>query len=1079
MDRLARTSSCPDLARASDALTQHSDPSRLSFGPIRSPRSRFDAVFRRAPVRSAALLAFSLVTSFQPAALASAGVPSAVSSEASGASVTTDAIQALIRAGRYAEAERQARALLGECEQIYGAESMQTADVLDLLAEAMRNAGSTNAPDAEAICERAVRIKEKLAGKNSAAYATSLHNLGAFYMARGDYDRARTLLEQTIEIRRKTLGENAPEVARSMLFLANLETTLGRDPAALPLVERAVEIQRSSLGPDDLERARGISMLAALKYNLGDYTSPGPLWEQVLAVRRRTLGADHPLVAETLHNLAALESETGDYDRALDDYQQALNIRRARLGPTNRYVVSTLVNIATTLINVGDLEGARKRYLEALTIQERNGATKIDIAWTLTVMGRMLVSEGRYAEAKPYLVRARALQDGELDPDSWQRCQVMVPLAAVAADEGRRTEATRLFEQALRIQQSVYGEACPDAITTMGSFSEFLAAAGDSVRSFDLALKASLARANLIRATTQGLSERQALAYAAAGRRPVDVLLGLACRHSDPSWTRRAYDALIRTRTLVLDEIAERHRATLLQSADSTVASAMRDLDGARRRYANLLVRGVGASDPQRYRDAIGRARDEVESAERTLSTRSGRAPIHARSVGWSEVASALPRGWGLVSYALFGSGRERRYMAFVARPGRDLVALPIGSATRVDLLVRRWAGSLARGGGSGGTRFGAHEEAATRMAGAELRRAVWDPLRDAVGGLDRILLVPDGALHLVNLSALPTETGSYFIETGPAVHYLSAERDLVRGPAHARGRGLLALGGASFDLPEAVSGALTDTAPGHTGAAAATRGRTRGSPWRGPQPDCADFRNARFLALPETEREVNEVSAAWGDSSEVIRLVGPRAGETAFKALAPGCRILHLATHGFFLDATSCGSERPGIRGIGGIASTHPTVVRERQADTSPLLLSGLALAGANLRLQARPDQEDGVLMAQEVVSLDLSSAEWVVLSACDTGLGRVQAGEGVLGLRRAFETAGASTVIMSLWEVEDRSAREWMRDLYDERFRKGRSTWESVHGATLDVLRGRRARGLSTHPHYWAGFVAAGDWN
>lgn len=115
---------------------------------------------------------------------------------------------------------------------------------------------------------------------------------------------------------------------------------------------------------------------------------------------------------------------------------------------------------------------------------------------------------------------------------------------------------------------------------------------------------------------------------------------------------------------------------------------------------------------------------------------------------------------------------------------------------------------------------------------------------------------------------------------------------------------------------------------------------------------------------------------------------------------------------------------------------------------------------------------------MAQEVVSLDLSTAEWVVLSACDTGLGKLQTGEGVLGLQRAFQVAGAGAVIMSLWEVEDRSSREWMRHLYESRFRLKRSTPEAVREADLAVLRDRRAQGLDTHPFYWAGFVATGDW-
>jgi len=108
----------------------------------------------------------------------------------------------------------------------------------------------------------------------------------------------------------------------------------------------------------------------------------------------------------------------------------------------------------------------------------------------------------------------------------------------------------------------------------------------------------------------------------------------------------------------------------------------------------------------------------------------------------------------------------------------------------------------------------------------------------------------------------------------------------------------------------------------------------------------------------------------------------------------------------------------------------------------------------------------------------LNLEGVEWAVLSACDTGLGEVRVGEGVFGLRRAFQVAGVRTVIMSLWSVEDQATLEWMRALYVDRLQKKLSTAEAVRDASLTVLRARRARGESTHPFYWGAFVAAGDW-
>jgi CHAT domain-containing protein len=141
-------------------------------------------------------------------------------------------------------------------------------------------------------------------------------------------------------------------------------------------------------------------------------------------------------------------------------------------------------------------------------------------------------------------------------------------------------------------------------------------------------------------------------------------------------------------------------------------------------------------------------------------------------------------------------------------------------------------------------------------------------------------------------------------------------------------------------------------------------------------------------------------------------------------------------------------------------------------------LRLSGLALAGANRRAAAGEAEEDGILTAEEIASLDLSQVGWVVLSACDTGAGDVRAGEGVFGLRRAFQVAGAGTLIMSLWSVDDEATRRWMEALYEGRFESDLDTAAAARRASLDVLREQRARNGSTHPFTWGAFVAAGDW-
>jgi CHAT domain-containing protein len=251
-------------------------------------------------------------------------------------------------------------------------------------------------------------------------------------------------------------------------------------------------------------------------------------------------------------------------------------------------------------------------------------------------------------------------------------------------------------------------------------------------------------------------------------------------------------------------------------------------------------------------------------------------------------------------------------------------------------------------------------------------------------------------------------------------------------------------------------------------------------TPFRGARPGCAAFEQLRFARLPQTRREIGDVHRLWKQAHRkegLVELTGRQANEARVKAELPGKRVVHLATHGFFLGDECPTTESAGAtRHVG--ATVAPATPLATASLENPLLLSGLALAGSNQRQQAVPGTEDGVLTAEEVASLDLRGVEWAVLSACETAAGDVRAGEGVFGLRRAFETAGAHTLIMSLWSVEDEAGRAWMDQLYHARFADGRSSASAVQQADLRVLAARRDKRLSTHPSVWAGFIAAGDW-
>lgn len=417
-------------------------------------------------------------------------------------------------------------------------------------------------------------------------------------------------------------------------------------------------------------------------------------------------------------------------------------------------------------------------------------------------------------------------------------------------------------------------------------------------------------------------------------------------------------------------------------------------------------------------------------------------------------------------------------YAAFVQSGARTRpVIIQLGEAAGIEREISRWLETVTALPGPDREALGVAERDA-RAAGGAVRAAVWDPLAGAVDGAERVFVVPDGALHLVNLAALPAGEAGYMVETGPTIHYLAAERDLI-GAEETRTSlgGLLIIGDPDFDA------AANATPP-----AEELRGEEREKPGgftpegagRQTRSGCAYFRDMRFGRLPETAREAKEITELLSretepDETEVMLLTGAGASEAAFKRNAPGRRIIHLATHGFFLGGR-CPTVDPNGRGIGGLGPADHTNTSATGAE-NPLLLSGLVFAGANRRDGATSAEEDGILTAEEIAAVDLGGVEWAVLSACDTGMGEIKAGEGIFGLRRAFQVAGAGTLIISLWGVEDRATADWMRELYAGRI-AGLSTADAVRRASLAILSRRRDAGLGTHPFYWGAFVASGKW-
>ena len=890
---------------------------------------------------------------------------------------------------------------------------------------------------------------------------------------------------------------------------------LGEYAAAESCFLRALDIREKSLGEDHLLVAGVLNNYASLRRAMGDYAGARLDYERALRIREQNLPPEHPLLASSLNNLGYLLWVSGDYAAAKPIYVRALDINEKANGPNHPSTALALGNLANLLRSMSEYAEARPLYERALRIEEAAlGPSHRELAATLTAMADLHISMRNLAAALPLYERALRIQEKALGLDHPEVAITLCRLADALQANGAGPQV-RLYERALAIQDKALGPRHPIEATTLNSLARLLAEVGRTDEAFEAALRAEAIGMEHLHLTARTLAEREALRYESVRASGLGLALDLVVSGevTSPAARERAWDALIRSRAIVLDEIASRHRA-VEGSSDAEIARLASSLTQARTRLANLTVRGPESLVSDVYRELLDQARAERDRAERDLAVKSlwVRQEMERERIGLAEVTKSLSDGTTLVSFALYQSrSRPKRslasrsaaraastsaipertesedvpyYLAFVLSARQSLTVIALGPAGEIDALVSQWSKQC---GLHSHPRDASRTLADYRRAGEALRHAVWDPLESTLRGAQRILVVPDGALHLVNLAALPLGDSHYLIETAPLIHYLSTERDLTRiAEQKAAGHGLLAVGGPDFEA---------------SGSSALAHGRpSQGSPapqkdvaGRGIDTPCKDLR-APFPQLPASRREVKEIESLWSraqgprqDASgrrgpdalaaDVVCLTDADATETAFKTLAPGRRVLHVATHGFFLGGP-CLAPVSDSRGLGPPRPVGPNGITPTEI-SSPLLLSGLVFAGANHRDRATSNEDDAILTAEEIASLDLRDVEWVVLSACDTGVGEVRAGESVFGLRRAFQIAGARTLIMSLWSVQDEAARQWMESLYQGRFLQKLSTADAVRRASIEVLRQRRAEGQSTHPFSWAGFIAVGNWD
>lgn len=879
---------------------------------------------------------------------------------------------------------------------------------------------------AEALYGRCLDILEHASGPAHPLAAEAASDFSVCLANLDKYDEAEEILRRHLEATVASYGERNSRASDLMLNLAKMLAVLGRQVESTRLYRRAASIIEEVHGPNHTRSAAALSGLAHTKLRSGNYHEAEPLYRRSIQIIEQSHGSPHPDLIHYRCQLGMCLLHSRRYDEAHESIERGI-------------------------AEASEIYGAES-YQVAL--EERH-------------LGLLLSRQGRTQEAYPVLKRSLATLEKYFGPDHNCLSKCLKGLAQASFGLDLFNEAHIYISRAVSLHERAAGRDQLELTHLLG----IKTAVEINLQMWDAAVATSLRSAENALAEVediyQATSTNEALFYVSTCYGSIYGLINAAVANPDlsDSTLARIFSLVVRTQGHVLDWLAERQEFLDLSSDTCRVAQLRTDFADATQRLADLLIRGPGDNE-ETYSEELATARRNQENAERALSSATGRlrpadGPRRSgRRISADMLADALNPGATLIQFIRYYKRVEvisnrvvwvpnnRRYGAFRLKKNGasswDLEFVDLGRDAPMDSLIFAYRRAIDEM--EPGRRPTAREETEYRSIASQLYERIWEPLMPVTDEMDTIgtvsdspamvFLVPDSWLHVLDFNTLLAPTGELVIERWK-LHRLSSGDDLLRPRRkHTHGTGLLTVGNPSYathDFRQGSEENQAETRSSHTLCAEA---------YRRPEP------------LPGAERETRAVaelfSVATGEPVTV--LLGPEATEGAVKRLLNGKRAAHFATHGFYCE------------------ESKKTDRATSERITDPLLMSGLVLASV-------PEENDGLLTAQEVIGLDLSVLDWVVLSACSSGLGRLIRGEGLFGLQRAFEIAGAGTVVMTLWRIDDTGMQELMEQIYRHRL-GGSPTVDAIRQAQLERLRDKRRRLNRIHPILWAGIIAQGDW-
>ncbi len=942
-----------------------------------------------------------------------------------------------------------------------------------------------------------------------------IYNIASLQDEIGEYEKSETLYLELLGL----LEESDPDYVLTVQALLDHYTYTFEADKGLSLIKKT----RKLVDKDTYESAMRLKAEGDFWEIKGSFTRAEQRYKTAMQILENTGNFPSRESVNILNALGQLYLNKSQLPDAEVAFKEAINVLNRMGGDNEIELEVTNFNLAQVYFEYGFFNDALEAYKDILESDKTlYGEESQPVALTQSVLGGIYFESGDYANSESNLLAAKALFEDLGDVESFDYARVMSDLMRLYTATNDIAQAREYGKQTLTLFKDIYGDDHPRYATALSNYAEVnlqtndLDAAEEKLREAQRIRDKTLGKNHPLWALSQRklailnwrrdniaealdfydgtfdnyfnqintffpiLSEQEKSKFYYNKLRPTFEQFNsfvVEKNRDNGELIGKMYNYQLATKGIIL-AATTKVRENILNSGDEELIGKYEEWIGQKEELARLFsATNMPIDERNAAIDSLTAIATQLEK-DLSESSSSFKTAFASQQTTWQDVQEKLKPGEAAVEIIRFRDFDPARAGSYTDQVYYAALILTNETKDAPDLV-------LMDNGKMMETRFLANYRNAIKYQVNEnySYKLFWKPIAEQLAGVEKVFFSPDGVYNQISIYTLQNPETKDFTIDEVEIQLVNNTKDLVAynfDKASEFGTTSYLFGFPNYNMGalEESSGAITTTditefsqaaaenrgsrgtRGGSDFGAPATGSLSRGAIPRGIRGNLLRYvdENSLLALLPGTRTEVNLIDSLWQEKDrEPLVYMSDEAIEERIKEVE-NPHTLHIATHGFFLQNEQ-----------GGEGENDAYV-------ENPLLRSGLILAGANSYISHgrisntdRPE-DDGILTAYEAMNLNLDDTELVVLSACETGLGEVQNGEGVFGLQRSFQIAGADAIIMSMWTVDDNATQELMTNFYEEWLTSG-----NKHQAFITAQ--KRLKEKYDAPYYWGAFVMVGN--